>query len=454
MKTQFILGSLFVTLGAFAQMHSVNRVSPNQITESCFYPETVLNFSIDAKQKKNLAKLCSIDAYSNSSDPDIKNALMCPKLTSSSPGIYLIENENRLSTADFKEKICATRRPQKLVDGEEYKKLAKFKTSLGYTKAHSSVIYNYLSKMIFQNLTVPEAVFRTFDYAEQKKEVAFALNQIQKLQIPKTQIIVDSWVWLSQLYKSQKPPTDLKYNDQTILGILIKDIKAIQYVEMAAGPATDSKLEKNMSYQKVFSEKNIIQDYSKIQRTEIQSLIESQGLADMLIIDTLLSQRDRYGSYGNIHYVPEWLKIENNEFIYEKATLDESEKRVNSAEINLKQSQGFLLVKKIALLDNDGAIKNANENSNKKRNVVTRLNHLSQRTYTNLMNLNEQLKNAVNIEKVENAFLLKDSEMATIVANLSEITRTLKNNCKSGFLKLDLNTADITNQKMNGNICE
>ncbi len=401
----------------------------------------------------NFDKLCDIDPYSMSpQNSDKKPTLMCPKLMSSSPGLYLIENNSYLENEKFKSTVCSTRRPQKLINGVEYKKLAKFKTSLGFTKAHSSIVYNYLSKMIFENLTVPEAVFRTLDYSEQRKESNFAVRQIEKLQIPKTQIIVDSWQWLNQIYSAKIPNAELKFNDSTILGILIKDFKAIQYVELAAGPS--SQTEKNQVYKNVFSEKPIIQNYSLIQKSEIQNLFESQGIAEMLVIDSILSQKDRYGSYGNIHYIPYWLKITGSNFDFIKATLEDSEKRVEAKEINEKQAQGYFLIKRIALLDNDAAIKSPKENSNFKRNVPARLRHLSQRTYTKIQTLNRIFENNQNIQEFKNSFMLKDTEMKTIEINLKSVSEILKENCKSGYLKLDLNTEDIAAQRTNGNVCE
>lgn len=455
MKMTKALTILLMTAPAFAQMNVVNTLSKNGVAEKCFYPEKVLGYSVDKKQAKNFEKLCDIDPYSmKSQNTDIKPALMCPKLMSSSPGLYLIENNSYLETEQFKSTVCATRRPQKLINGVEYKKLAKFKTSLGFTKAHSSVVYNYLSKMVFENLTVPEAVFRTLDYTEQRKESAFAMKQITRLQIPKTQIIVDSWEWLNQTYAAKLPTTELKFDDSTILGILIKDFKAIQYVELAAGPSSQTETEKNQVYRNVFSEKPIIQNYSQIQKTEIQNLFESQGISEMLVIDSILSQKDRYGSYGNIHYIPYWLKISGSNFDFIKATLEDSEKRVEAAEIKEKQAQGYFLIKRISLLDNDAAIKSPKENSNMKRNVPARIRHLSQRTYSKIQNLNRMFENNQNIQEFKNAFMLKETEMKNIETNLKSVSEILKTNCLSGFLKLDLNSEDIAAQKTNGNVCE
>ncbi len=454
MKVTTLTAIFLISFNSYAEMNVTSSISPNNVTERCFYPETVLDFTVDKKQIKNFEKLCSIDPYSISTANDTKSAFMCPKLVSSSPGLYFIENVGHLEKSQFKSLVCSGRRPLKTAGNDEYKKLAKFKNSLGFTKAHASVVYNYLSKMVFQNLTIPEAVFRSMDYIEMKKETSMAMAQIQKLQIPKSQIIVDSWTWLNQLYSNKKIPDQLKYDDQSILGILIKDFKAVQYVELAAGPSTETTQEKNSVYQNVFFEKPIIKSYLQIQKNEIQNLIEAQGISEMLVLDTLLSQRDRYGSYGNIHYVPAWTKAMANNFEFEKATLDESEQRVLPSEVKEKTAQGFILVKKIALIDNDGAIKNAEQNSNKKRNVISRLRHFSQQTYFKIMKLNQQFEDTKNIENFENSFLLQESEMKAIVTNLKEISATLKANCKNGFLKLDLNTEDIAAQKTNGNICE
>ncbi len=449
------LSILLLTTPAFAQMNVVNSISKNGIAEKCFYPEKVLGYSVDKKQAKNFEKLCDIDPYSmKSQNADKKPALICPKLMSSSPGLYLIENNSYLENDLFKSTVCSTRRPQKMINGVEYKKLAKFKTSLGFTKAHSSVVYNYLSKMVFENLTVPEAVFRSLDYSEQRKESAFAMNQIQRLKIPKTQIIVDSWEWLNQTYSAKLPTAELKFDDSTILGILIKDFKAIQYVELAAGPTNQTETEKNQVYKNVFSEKPIIQNYSQIQKSEIQNLFETQGISEMLVIDFILSQKDRYGSYGNIHYIPYWLKISGSYFDFVKATLEDSEKRVEAAEIKEKQAQGYFLIKRISLLDNDAAIKSPKENSNLKRNVPVRIRHMSQRTYSKIQNLNQLFENNLNVQEFKNAFLLKDSDMKNIEFNLKAVSEILKTNCKSGFLKLDLNTEDIAAQRTNGNVCE
>ena len=53
------------------------------------------------------------------------------------------------------------------------------------------------------------------------------------------------------------PTAELKFDDSTILGILIKDFKAIQYIELAAGPTNQTETEKNQVYKNVFSEKDI-----------------------------------------------------------------------------------------------------------------------------------------------------------------------------------------------------
>jgi hypothetical protein len=108
------------------------------------------------------------------------------------------------------------------------------------------------------------------------------------------------------------------------------------------------------------------------------------------------------------------------------------------------QKQGFL-VKEMILKDNDCAVDvDKRSNEMKRTGALEKIRHMSFETYRKFMNLSKYVE--ANNETVKQHFInelkfrAKDFEgdSKSFLRNLKYATKVLSDNCRSGFLKLDL----------------
>ncbi|HEY8272830.1 MAG TPA: hypothetical protein VIG33_18195, partial [Pseudobdellovibrionaceae bacterium] len=150
-----------------------------------------------------------------------------------------------------------------------------------------------------------------------------------------------------------------------------------------------------------------------------------QNVADMIVMDTMLNQQDRF---GNVHTTNSYIYLDSSEGVSVKLKNKMTETEVRST--------GAVLVKNMMLKDNDCGV--AKENAAKKAGLVQGLSHISPETYARLLKLQVEVSQETTKSFFKDETLMTDVDYASMKQNLSEIVQTLKKACREGRLQLDL----------------
>jgi hypothetical protein len=164
-------------------------------------------------------------------------------------------------------------------------------------------------------------------------------------------------------------------------------------------------------------------------KTSVAMLYQLKDYSDMLVIDYILSQEDRFGNmaYKDYYY-----------FINDAGEIQRSRIRDSESELSTEQSDPNLYkVRRLVLKDNDCGVNRLNRTKQSK--IMSKIRHMSLNTYQSLLKLeaNIETENLEHFFKNELLFSTKDWEnFEHAIQNLKSI---LQKNCRSGRLSLDLN---------------
>ena len=147
-----------------------------------------------------------------------------------------------------------------------------------------------------------------------------------------------------------------------------------------------------------------------------------KNVSDMIILDTMLNQGDRF---GNIHYTEEYYFIENGDV--------KSKGKLTPEEISAK---GAFLVKEMMMKDNDCGINRPNHL--KDAGLLDRLAHMNAETYHKLLALNEGVTSDALKAFFKKETMMVESDYTILKTNLKSMVAKLKQSCHAGTLKLDL----------------
>ena len=124
--------------------------------EICKKTKSYPGIKYDKDDPDNENELCSINFYKNTADdgkPGVAAAL-CPKMSSTFPGVEIYELENR-DKAKYEENDCRSQ------DNRPTKRIAKFKQSVSCAYTGSILGYYHLSRILGGSGLVPTSVVRT-----------------------------------------------------------------------------------------------------------------------------------------------------------------------------------------------------------------------------------------------------------------------------------------------------
>ncbi|MCB0394051.1 MAG: hypothetical protein KDD25_05800, partial [Bdellovibrionales bacterium] len=148
--------------------------SPSNVQEHCYATKSFPGFTMSENQRakdfKDESRLCQIDFY----QAGALNTAVCPKLSSTNPGVEVFEMEGEDKFDTFQNTQCA------LKDGPDRDKIAKFKSSVSCSNTSSIIGYYHLSRIIDTNSKVPVSVIRTMDLTFHLKLRDLALELLGK----------------------------------------------------------------------------------------------------------------------------------------------------------------------------------------------------------------------------------------------------------------------------------
>jgi len=382
--------------------------------EICVVPNHLAGVDYEKDDADDEAKLCAYNFYAASPG---KPVAICPKLESTNPGVDVHALKPGLDQAQTQSAICGS-----LDRG--VKKIAKYKQSISCSYTPSILGYYHVSRALGGVGDVKTAVLRTMDLEKHKQVTA------QGQKFTKSGDLINT-LWNQYARTEAKPAgfPDIFTSDQKqIFGALQKNPNdESRYGEI------NGRLESFVATSAFKRVTNGAPIGAMVGRDKLadfaQVVVQMKDISDMILMDYILSQQDRF---GNIHYVdytyfvdPATKEIKK----YKKESVDSGEK-------TLPPGAAGVTVKEMLLKDNDcGVIK---DNKARINGLLSKVAHMSPKTYAKFRAFSKSFQTDPSVAKffmTELMFSARD--VATVKTNLKDAEAIVVSRCKAGQLLLD-----------------
>ncbi len=394
------------------------QIIPRSANEICVIPSKLAGGQYSEKDRKNELKLCSYDIHGAAA-----NVAACGKTVSTNPAVEFYSIPAGMTAAQVEARSC---------DVAESKKLTKYKLSTSCSYTPSILGYYHVSRFLGDINQVPVAVLRTMDT---EKHISIGKKVIAELSAKKQgqALIAQTWGSLISFLSpgSTSPKRDLLMSDdkQQSFGALQKNpTKEEKYSEMFFGGADQALRavnfrDKSPIYQLLRSSRpaNILVS-NRFEAGNLQKLIQMRDVADMILLDTLMNQSDRF---GNVHYKEEYFYVEGNDV-----------KHVDELTAQDITAKGAVKAKVMMMKDNDCGLNRPNHLKN--AGLLAGLAHFNPETYHKLLQLNQALASDSIKSFMKKETMMNDTDYASLKANAAFAASTLQNACRAGKLQLDL----------------
>ena len=324
--------------------------------EVCVTPSHFAGGEYSDKDTEVETRLCNIDGNSN--------AAVCPKLNSTNPGLDFYSLPQGV-TRDDVAAHCET---------SGAKKIAKYKLSTSCSYAPSILGYYHVSRMLGGIGEVPPSVLRTFDL---KNHIALGHKALDQTK-PGT-LIHQTWAGLMAQLTGGASASRRDF--------LLTDDFAQSYGALSENPTKEEFYKEffngganNVARAQNFRNGNPIigmlarnSDVSTLVGRDfttenVQKMVQLKDAADLIVIDTLMNQQDRF---GNIHYLQTYYYRDANDLNQDGSAKLKSSKSLAPDEA---ARVGAVQVKKLLLKDNDCGV--AKDNVAKQTGLADRIAHI------------------------------------------------------------------------------
>ncbi|MBC7420699.1 MAG: hypothetical protein H7328_08220 [Bdellovibrio sp.] len=386
--------------------------------EICVIPSKLSGGEYSKKDLQLEQTLCSYDINGSAA-----TVAACGKTASTNPAVEFYSIPEGMTAAQVEAKSC---------DVPESKMLTKYKLSTSCSYTPSILGYYHLSRLLGDVNQVPVSVLRTMDV---QRHTAIGKKTIAELAAKKqgASLIAQTWGSLLSFLSpgSTSPKRDLMMTDdfKQSYGALQKNPnKEEKYTDMFFGGADQAARavnfrDKSPIYQILKSSKpaNILVS-NRFEVANVQKVLQMKNVADMILLDTLMNQSDRF---GNIHYTEEFYYVEAGEVKHAG--------KMTPEEITAK---GAIKARAMMMKDNDCGVNRPNHL--KTAGLLAGLAHFNPETYHKLLKLNADLASDSMKSFMKKETMMTDADYASLKANAAFAAATLQNACRSGKLQLDL----------------
>jgi hypothetical protein len=409
---------------------------PGRKAEICVIPKHLDMGRYFDKDIQIETRLCNIDVH--------KNSAVCPKLNSTNPGLDLYSLPQGGTPEQVEAARCKTAGAHKI---------AKYKLSSSCSYTPSILGYYHVSRMLGGIADVPPAVLRTFDLQNHITMGRAALTESAS-----KSLIHQTWASLmAQLTAGAKG----KRRDFLLTDDFTQSYGALSenptherfYIEFFDGGAN------NLVRALNFRNKNPIVgmlahnvDISTLvgrsfTAENVQKMVQLKDAADLIVIDTLMNQQDRF---GNIHYLATYYYVDATDLDRDGSPKLKSSKNLTPEEA---AKVGAVQIKKMLLKDNDCGV--AKQNIAKQVGLADRIAHIDPKTYLFLQHLNAVADLAETNDFFVREMVFTANDYANIRKNLKDLATKLHQKCLQGGLKLDLDLqAHFSNQSVKAMSCD
>jgi len=409
---------------------TVSHTSPNGTVELAIrsapfpgHPELYSQEDID-KEKE----LAGIDFY-NGKTKDGLDIVLIPKTYSTSPGIN-IHTVNL--PADASHLGYAQSHTGKSHSGDD-KVIAKYKQTIPthFTYSPSILGYYHLSRFLNTGHVEP-AIVRTMDAAAHKpladlgKAKAIGSNNRQQ------------WAELRALDDSRSNPALYTKDGKQLYGALQSNptgeesyphLSALHGAAAFAASAEFSKVA-NSAPLKL----NCKDDSGKLNEAAVQQMVQIKDLSDMVLIDFIMSQADRFS--GNTHSEKVYVWLENGILKSETKKSNPTKAAEQSKEIRPEA----VLINRMIMKDNDAGL--VSGNSAKSYHILEKVSHMDPKTYNRLLDLQKELQKPEVAQWYQTELLFTPGDFKTMKGNVDQAVGILtRRKDKDLFLDASLSIA-------------
>lgn len=424
--------------------------------ETCVIPKRLAGSKFSKKDLQREQDLCSLNFGANNA-----TAAVCGKIESTNPALELFQVEGGLSAADIEGKKCFMQKSGGAADDNEFKKLAKYKQSTSCSYTPSLLSYYHISRFLGNINQVPPVVLRTVDASTHKAYGAKTYGPMRAAWEKKAKITLDQWYAMTPAERNAfKPAPEIIL--QTWHGIMSILNKGSSHASAAKIFTSDFKysygaLQMNPSKEEKYSEmynggaaqpartelfKSKNPYFLDLKKTELakgsfnqanaQKILAMQNVADMILLDTMLSQQDRL---GNLHYTIEpYALVKDASGNVKVDKLDSLSKKEIAA--GATYPAGTLMLKKMMMKDNDCGVSKTNHLKDGK--LLEDLRHFNPETFTKLIKLYKLINTAEGKTFFRSETQMTEEDFIKFQSNVKHSANVLGTLCKQGQLKLDL----------------
>jgi hypothetical protein len=333
------------------------------------------------------------------------------------------------------------------------KKIAKYKLSTSCSYTPSILGYYHVSRMLGGIADVPPAVLRTFDRQNQITLGRMALSETNP-----SSLIHQTWAALmAQLMAgSAASHRDLLLtadSTQSYGALSLNPAGESFYTELFNGGANNVARAANFRDRNptagLLARKDDISVLVGRSFTveNVQTMVRLRDVADLIVIDTILNQQDRF---GNIHNRQTYYYLDRT-----NPNPDGSPKLKSASSLTPTQIMQFgaVRVKTLLLKDNDCGV--SKTNVARQARLIDRVAHIGPDTYQSILQFDATADSPQTRDFFLQDLVFTSSDYANVRRNLKGVATELHEACTQGRLKLDLDLpAHFSGQPLKARNCD
>ena len=174
---------------------------------------------------------------------------------------------------------------------------------------------------------------------------------------------------------------------------------------------------------------NLLDASDKLNQVAVQQIVQIKDISDMIVMDFIMSQADRFS--GNIHSEKVYIWLEDGVL--------KKEPRKSSASKAAEQLKnippGAVLVNRMIMKDNDAGL--ISGNSAKTNHLLEKVNHADPKTYNRLLDLQKELQKPEVAEWYQQELLFTPANFKTVKDNVDQAVDILNARKEKGLFFLD-----------------
>ena len=397
------------------------HTAPNGTVELATRPATFpgqpeIYSNKDIEKEKELAQ---IDFY-NGKTKDGLDVVLVPKTYSTSPGLNVHADNLPAGMSRLDYAAAHTGKAH----SSNVKVIAKYKQTIPthFTYSPSILGYYHLSRFLDAGHVEP-AIVRTMDVASHKpladlgKQKAVGSNN-------RTQ-----WTQLRALDDAHTNPTLYTKDGKQLYGVLQANPTGEQSYPHLSDLGGAAAFAASSEFAKVTNPSSLKLNYKdangKLDQAAVQQIVQIRDLSDMVLMDFIMSQADRFS--GNMHSERVFLWIQNGVVKSETKKSDPAK-----ADEQLKQiPTDAVLVNRMIMKDNDAGL--VSGNSAKTHHLLEKISHMDSKTYSRLFDLQRELQKQEVAQWFEEELLFTAADFNTMKNNVDQAVGILSSRKDKGL---------------------